>query len=478
MPNFSIDLTNYEQEISIPLENATTKIIDISNSSLNKIIPIHDKYYNEINKTNPISSQQTFQKIINNLTNYASQENIKIHHSKIFDFTTKSNVLINDYYFFGQLIVFGFGLLIVIIASIYSTAFHSHSCCSFYIASTSHICPSFLGLIIFSIGITFTIFGTTFYRFSNNTLTIADTLIDETINILKDRTFYIPSMNISTLTNHFINNTDNYFFKFPSNYQPISTLLTKSLDTGLNTALSLNLILNISQFTNSFINIIDTLNNYLTPMPKEAQDIQNYLTNFVDEIKNNVPHSFLELFNYSQHLNEINQSIQESCNITLDNITYTDVCPKTRISFNNLYNNFTFIVEPMYNLLYNLIDQELFSISYNFETIVYNPFKNSLINILNEFKNVINIFNQIPSLIDNIKVDFISGPYSIFSNFFFHDITSLSVYLSLFSHLFLFGMILMVLMLCIRRRGMYPKQKMELSENIEIKQDTIQASLL
>ena len=357
------------------------------------------------------------------------------------------------------------GLLMLITALCFAAAFFTHCCCSRCIASCASCQPFVCNIVLFIIGSISSVFIVYAVIIMNDVVDSGDYFVNKLIDqILVDRKIQIPDVNLQSITRGIISTVSFEPIYIPNDLNVIKHFLEGNPDESIVSLLSLRDWLPLNEFGN-------IINNTFTNVSQTADlsVFSNYANEMKQQVSQNIPSSFDALFgdeyNFANSLEQARINVQQ-LQAYRDQNPNSNECVATQEEIDQL-NELLDLIEFGYNetvVLFNEAhDMVQSDVLGGVDTLVItfdSSFRQMFSSTGSEFKTAV---SNIYSVLDVFKSESLVGTVNIFRTELIYYASLTVVLISIAAHLYLVGQFVMVINLCIRRRGMGSKVDISLS---------------
>lgn len=354
----------------------------------------------------------------------------------------------NKVYRIVRVFYFIFGVVFIAAPFGFAIIFFMHNRCAICMASTVSVCPLVSTILIFVFTFVFTGVGYADLILSYAFEPSLDRFLNHVINrTIPGRTFEIPIINATQRSNEIFQGILNLTnVTFPIGFQLFEYFSRSKQSDGIANSLSIPQVLDLDLYATEVSTfIIDlgqnfTLNEKILSLLAIVRDGLKYvkaLSGDIDRYFNwGVP--MTESTNYlrnnitnSPHYNELN-----ACLKNID--SYVD-------QMNKQYNIF---LKQIYQELSDSLDQ------------IDSRLSKYISDIMTSFgTNLDKLIRNIYPILNEIRIKPLIGPYAVVRNVIFYDLTSTSAFISLSGTLVMFGLVVVVILIWIRRKGMLRQEK-------------------
>ena len=368
-------------------------------------------------------------------------------------------------YIFICCVFFLYGIVLAAAPIFFGVQFMLHTRCSICVASTVSIYPLVATIMMFLVAVVFTGVGFADVQMSQQLEPSIDVFLTDVVGFtIPQREITFPLINITFYTREVyvgvlnlskmefpypMHNLQNFFFSSKKDGIAESLLLEKIadlerygieigdfiIDLGQHFTLPKILVLlfkgcrELFKLFSYFPKTIDGFFNWEIPITQTTNKLR-------EEIKEMDPDAFEELEPY---LNQIDQFVNE------------------------MNSQYEIVLYQIYNRLADAFDK------------IEERLVNYIRSIMNELGTIVkNLCKQIYLILNSIKNEPIIGPYALVRNFLCYDLASTSAYLSAAATLMMVGLVFIVILMWIRRKGMLPDDDIQLRRNKSNKLDDIE----
>lgn len=358
----------------------------------------------------------------------------------------------HKFYNFICAIFFIFGVVLLGAPIFLGIMYLKHTKCSICIASTVSIYPIIATILMFAVAAVFTGIGFADIVMSDQLEPSLDQFLTKIISITIP-TFEIvfPPINFSNKTNNHYNGILNLSkIVFPDPIHSFEYLSKSDEKTGIAESLRLNKIINMNNYGDEIGDFIINLGQNFT-LPKIIIQVLNVVGDtfrLISEFPDTIDGFFNWGIQMTETTNQLRQEINENDpKAMLELEPYLAQIDNYVLEMNSQYNIARYQISVELPNALDKIDEKL---------------SQYIESVLKDLGSVLkHLFRNVYPVLNSIQVGPLIGPYAILRNFFFYDLASTSAYLSASGTLMMFGLIFVVILMWIRRRGMLSAEDAE-----------------
>ncbi|OHT11886.1 hypothetical protein TRFO_18458 [Tritrichomonas foetus] len=344
-------------------------------------------------------------------------------------------------------------ILMLVLIVVQGGCFWCKNCCSRCIASCACCFPCCCNLCNFLTGAVFSLLGFLVVIVFEIIIDSGNASFNKWIgNTFTNNQLLIPSIDLNKVQSSFHGEVS---------FDPIQIttmdFIKHLLDAKTSSSLLEFLGLNILLPSNTVKTVLNKATNNLN-ITMEAGFDDSQIQEILDKLKDpdTVPSSFDKIFGENIDINQMNDDLSQALEAskTSPQCSSDILIINNYISYFDNYKNGLSNMEIYYN---NFAAQSQEIYLENPKELIKHIVNTVMTNILTIAGNGIgDVLTSIYQVLDDFNAESIIGFINLFRTLLLYNITAFSICWSIASHLFLVGMFVMVINMCIRRRGMGP----------------------
>lgn len=353
-------------------------------------------------------------------------------------------------------VYFIYGIVLAAAPIFFGVQFMLHTRCSRCVATTVSVYPLVATVLMFLLVVVFTSIGFADVSMSDQFEPSIDTFLTDVVgDSIPQREITFPLINITFYTKDTyrgvlklskmlfldpMNNLEHFFFS--------------STKDGIAESLNLQQIADIDRYGQEIGNFIIDMGEHF-----ELPQILVYLFQGVRELFKSFyyfPDSIDGFFNWEVPMLKTTKELRDQINkMDPDAMPFLESYLSEIDTYVDEMNSQYQIV--LYQIYHNLADA-FDKIEERIETYIRS--------IMNDLGTIIkDLCKQVYPVLNLIKNEPVIGPYAVIRNFFFYDLASTSAYLSASGTLMMIGLVFIVVLMWIRRKGMLSSDDIQLKRN-------------